>query len=77
MKFFLIAAALTSMSAGYALADDGLMSRQSKYSVNETMDRLETAMKATNGQRIYARVDFREAAQNKIRRSQLPVSFVR
>ena len=35
------------------------------------MDRLEGAVKATNGQRIYARIDFREAAKDKIRPSQL------
>jgi uncharacterized protein (DUF302 family) len=69
MRHFLIAALILT-SAGYALADDGLVSKQSKYSVSETMDRLEAAVKS-NGPRIYARIDFRESSKNNVRPSQL------
>lgn len=71
MKSLGIALVIVLSGIGYAWADDGVVSKQSKYSVQETMDRLEAAVKAANGPRIYARIDFREATGGKIRPSQL------
>jgi uncharacterized protein (DUF302 family) len=38
-------------------ADEGIVSKESKYSVNETMDRLEAVAKS-QGMTIFARIDF-------------------
>ncbi|MEA3411092.1 MAG: DUF302 domain-containing protein [Pseudomonadota bacterium] len=38
-------------------ADDGIVTKKSKYSVNETMDRLEAVAKS-KGMTIFARIDF-------------------
>ena len=58
-----------------ALAQDGgLVTMPSKYSVAETMDRVEAAVKSTNGFQIFSRVDFQSLAatqDGKIRASQL------
>jgi uncharacterized protein (DUF302 family) len=70
MRRFLVILALL-FSASCALADTGLVSLQSKYPVNATMDRLEAAVKASGGPRIFARIDLQEAALGKTRPCQL------
>jgi uncharacterized protein (DUF302 family) len=69
MRRLLVTLALL-LGAPYALADAGLVSVQSKYPVNVTMDRLEAAVKA-NGPRVFARIDLQELAVGQTRPCQL------
>jgi uncharacterized protein (DUF302 family) len=61
MKSLLIAIAFVLSIAPNAFADNGLVTIPSKYSVSETIDRLEAAAKAEKFQ-IFSRVDFQPLA---------------
>jgi len=54
-------AVLLFLLAGVAVAQDGLVTLPSKYSVAETMDRLESVAKAEKFQ-VFSRVDFQALA---------------
>lgn len=74
MKRFAIVFLAVVWSFGALAQDGGMATMPSKYSVTETIDRVEAAVKATTGFQIFARVDFQSlaAAQGgKIRASQL------
>lgn len=58
-------AAMLAVAALPAIADNGLVTRPSKHSVATTIDRLEAAVKAAQGNyQIFARVDFQAVAAN-------------
>ena len=75
MKTALACAAVVLVSIAHAHADDGLVTRQSPYSVAETMDRLEAVVRAAGppvgGVRIFARIDFQQLSGGKVRPNQL------
>lgn len=74
-KMFLILVAVVWCVSALAQGS-GVVTRSSRYSVAETMDRAEAAVKAANGFQIFARVDFQSlaAAQGgNVRPSQLLV----
>ena len=50
---------------GTAIADNGLITKQSKYSVSETIDKFETAIKAKSagGWTVFTRIDHAAAAK--------------
>ena len=54
--------AFVAASAGLAQADNGSVSKASKYSVAETIDRYESAVKAIDGFQIVARLDLQALA---------------
>ena len=56
MKRLLWGIVMTVMSTGVFAADNGLITKPSKYSVSETLNRVETAAKA-KGMMIFARID--------------------
>ena len=59
----MISATASALALGSALAaDNGLVARPSKYSVNETVEKIEAAAKA-RGLVVFARIDHAEAAQ--------------
>ena len=63
MKTRLVTLVLAVLLPHVALADTGLVTRSSKYSVAETMDRFETAVKnAPERTRIFARIDLQALA---------------
>ena len=61
VRALFIAIALVLLIASSAFADNGLVTIPSKYSVSETIDRLEAAAKAEKFQ-VFARVDFQPLA---------------
>lgn len=71
MRKMIAAIAFALALAAPAWAQEGLVTRPSKYSVAETMNRLESAVKAAKGPQIFARIDFQALAGGKIRPSQL------
>ena len=62
MKTCLVALLWLCLAAQQAAADNGLIRKQSRYSVQETTDRLEARIKET-GRTIWARIDFKAAAE--------------
>ena len=56
MKNILIAVVFALFSLSSVAADNGLISKPSKYSVPETLDRLEAAVKS-KGITVFARID--------------------
>jgi len=63
VKTRLVTLVLAVLLPHVALADAGLVTRSSKYSVAETMDRFETAVKnAPERTRIFARIDLQALA---------------
>ena len=60
-----IAGILFVMTAAHAFADNGLVSKSSKYSAQETIDRFEAAVKsqAANGWTVFNRIDRAAAAK--------------
>ena len=75
MRTLLLGLVVATACASQLLADSNLMKIPSRYSVVETMDRLEAAIKASsNDFQIFSRVNFQELAAtrgDKIRPSQL------
>lgn len=74
MKFILGALALSLALAGQAVAQEGLVTKPSRYSVAETIDRFESAVKQAGGFQILARIDYQALAATqggKIRPSQM------
>lgn len=74
MKKLAVALFAVAWSFGALAQEGGLATLPSKYSVAETMDRVEAEVKAANGFQIFARVDFQAlaAAQGgQVRPSQL------
>lgn len=71
MKRLFLAVAVLIGTFGQAVADNGLITKPSKYSVVETMDRLESLMKTIPGAQIFARIDFQALTGGKIRPNQL------
>src|SRR4051812_24343762 len=73
MKLFVAGVAFICSFAVLA-QESGIVTRPSKYSVAETMDRVEAAIKGANGIQIFARIDFQAVAAaqgGKVRPSQL------
>jgi uncharacterized protein (DUF302 family) len=62
----MIAGVLLVMSSSQALADGGLITKASKYSVQDTIERFEAAIKskAAAGWLIFSRIDHAEAARD-------------
>lgn len=56
MKQFLLAALLSITAAGTSAADNGIISKSSRYTVPETIARLESVLKA-KGVGIFAKID--------------------
>ena len=75
MRTLLLGLVVATACASQLLADSNLVKIPSRYSVVETMDRLEAAVKASsNDFQIFSRVNFQELAAtrgDKIRPSQL------
>jgi uncharacterized protein (DUF302 family) len=74
MKKLAIALVAVVWSFGAFAQALGMATIQSKYSVAESMDRVEAAVKAANGFQIFARIDFQAISAlqgGKIRPSQL------
>lgn len=63
MQSVLTALVCAMLSFSAVAADNGLITRPSKYSAAETLDRLEAALKA-NGFIIFARLDHAKAAES-------------
>jgi uncharacterized protein (DUF302 family) len=65
LRSMIISAALIAMSCALALADSGLITKQSKYTVKETVDKFESAINAKreNGWVIFTRIDHAAAAK--------------
>jgi len=61
----IISAGLIAMSCAVALADNGLITKPSKYTVKETVDKLESAIKAKSagGWVVFSRIDHAAAAK--------------
>ena len=61
----LIAAVLLAMSSAHALADDGLVTRPSSFTVSETVEKFEAAIraKAAGGWVVFSRIDHAAAAR--------------
>jgi uncharacterized protein (DUF302 family) len=73
-KLSVIVIAFLAVSGGLVQADSGSVSKASKYSVVETIDRYEAAVKAIDGFQIVARLDLQALAAKqggKIRPTQL------
>ena len=74
MKRTLIGVVATMALLGNAMASEGLETRPSPYTVAETMDRLEAAVRSAgtpvSGPRIFARIDFQQLSGGKIRPNQ-------
>ena len=62
MKRIISVALLVLFSSAAVAADNGIVKIQSKYNVNETMDRVESVAKA-QGMRIWAREDFKKMGE--------------
>ncbi|AUD00329.1 hypothetical protein QU42_03265 [Bradyrhizobium sp. UASWS1016] len=60
-----IAAGLIAISSTFAFADDGLITKPSKYSVKDTIEKFEAAIKAkaAGGWVIFSRIDHAAAAK--------------
>jgi uncharacterized protein (DUF302 family) len=68
--------ALATLSPAFSAAADGLVTRASKYSVAETIDRFESTVRSGGDFQIFARIDFQAFAATqggKIRPSQLSI----
>jgi uncharacterized protein (DUF302 family) len=61
MKTLLYVIVLMFVAVTQAAADNGLVTKQSKYSVAETMDKLEAAIKEVGGT-VWVRIDLKAAA---------------
>ena len=73
-KLLLLATVIFAAGVGLVRADNASVSKASKYSVAETIDRYETAVKAIDGFQIVARLDLQALAAKqggKIRPTQL------
>lgn len=71
MKRFLIVLSMFFSMLGNAVADNGLVTRESRYPVAVTMDRLEAAVKELSASvRVFARIDFQSLSGGKIRPNQ-------
>jgi uncharacterized protein (DUF302 family) len=67
MKRLLITFSMSFAMLGSALADNGLVTRESRYPVAVTMDRLEAAvMESSASVRIFARIDFQALSGGRI-----------
>ncbi len=69
----ILAALALMMSTGCLAAGDGVISKPSRYSVSETLDRLESVLKS-KGVKIFARIDHAAEAEQaglKLRPTQL------
>ncbi|MDF2114914.1 DUF302 domain-containing protein [Roseiarcaceae bacterium H3SJ34-1] len=66
LKNTVVAAGLIAASSSLALADNGLITKPSKYTVNETIERFEAAIKAksADGWTVFTRIDHAAAAKN-------------
>jgi uncharacterized protein (DUF302 family) len=74
VRFCVSPVAVVVTFASTAVAQEGLITKPSKYSVAETIDRLEAAVKQAGGFQIIARVDYQALAATqggKIRPSQM------
>jgi uncharacterized protein (DUF302 family) len=66
MRTLLLGLVVATACASQPLADSNLMKIPSRYSVVETMDRLEAAIKASsNDFQIFSRVNFQELAATR------------
>jgi uncharacterized protein (DUF302 family) len=65
LKTIIIASGLTAMTSNFARADNGLITKPSKYSVTETIEKFEAAIKtqAANGWVVFSRIDHAAAAK--------------
>jgi len=67
MKRFPMALTMFFAISGSALADNGLVTRESHYNVGITMDRLEAAVKESSASvRIFARIDYQALSGGRI-----------
>jgi len=76
MKRLILVVAMTFIVITPAAAADGLVTTPSKYSVAETIDRLESTVRSAGDFQIFARIDFQAFAATqggKIRPSQLSI----
>ena len=76
MKRLILAVAMTLIAITPAAAADSLVTTPSKYSVAETIDRLESTVRSAGDFQIFARIDFQAFAATqggKIRPSQLSI----
>jgi len=76
MKRLIFAVAMTFIAVTPAAAADSLVTTPSKYSVAETIDRLESTVRSAGDFQIFARIDFQAFAATqggKIRPSQLSI----
>jgi len=74
MKSIITALSLMVFVAGHVNADDGLISIKSKYSVDETLDRLESVVKG-KGLTVFARIDH-TAGANKVDKELRPTKLL-
>jgi len=74
MKSILTLLGLMVFFAGHVNADDGLISIKSKYSVDETLDRLESVVKG-KGLTVFARIDH-TAGANKVDKELRPTKLL-
>ncbi len=67
-KSMVIAAGLIAISSTFAFADDGLITKPSKYSVKDTIEKFEAAIKAkaAGGWVIFSRIDHAAAAKQAL-----------
>lgn len=75
MKHIVIACFTLVFAAAAAASDNGLVIKPSRHSVSETMDKLETAVKASGAYKVFLRLDHAATAEAeagvKLRPSQL------
>jgi uncharacterized protein (DUF302 family) len=62
MKTMILAFAISFTVITQAIAEDGLVTKPSKYSVAETIDRFEAAVKDAGAFQIFTRIDFKAFA---------------
>ena len=64
-KNTIIATIALAMSSTFAMADNGLITKQSKYSVKDTVEKFESAIKAkaAGGWMVFTRIDHAAAAK--------------
>jgi uncharacterized protein (DUF302 family) len=76
MKRLFFAVAMSVIVITPAAAADGLVTKPSKYTVSETIDRFESTVRSAGDLRIFARIDFQAFAATqggKVRPSQLSI----
>ena len=74
MKNIITVLSLMVFFSGHVNADDGLISIKSKYSVDETLDRLESVVKG-KGLTVFARIDH-TAGANKVDKELRPTRLL-